>query len=101
MCTAGAAGSVDLDRYTARRGPRFDQFERGSPCSILRRPNRPGGHLAAAQSRKERSDDGFPKLFRVTLEVADLEQASALYAELFGQEGRRLPGRGTTSITVA
>ena len=33
-----------------------------------------------------------PKLFRVILEVADLEQASALYAELFGQEGRRLPG---------
>jgi predicted enzyme related to lactoylglutathione lyase len=33
-----------------------------------------------------------PKLFRVTLEVADLEQASALYAELFSQAGRRLPG---------
>jgi catechol 2,3-dioxygenase-like lactoylglutathione lyase family enzyme len=33
-----------------------------------------------------------PKLFRVILEVADLEQASALYAELFGQKGRRLPG---------
>ncbi len=33
-----------------------------------------------------------PKLFRVILEVADLEQASALYAELLGQEGRRLPG---------
>ena len=33
-----------------------------------------------------------PKLFRVILEVADLEQASALYAELFGQVGRRLPG---------
>ena len=33
-----------------------------------------------------------PKLFRVILEVADLEQASALYADLFGQAGRRLPG---------
>jgi predicted enzyme related to lactoylglutathione lyase len=33
-----------------------------------------------------------PKLFRVILEVADLEQATALYADLFGQEGRRLPG---------
>jgi catechol 2,3-dioxygenase-like lactoylglutathione lyase family enzyme len=33
-----------------------------------------------------------PRLFRVTLEVADLEQASALYADLFGQAGQRHPG---------
>jgi hypothetical protein len=33
-----------------------------------------------------------PKLFRVTLEVADLEHASRLFADLFGQDGRRLPG---------
>lgn len=33
-----------------------------------------------------------PKLFRVTLEVADLERASVLYSELFGQEGRRHSG---------
>jgi catechol 2,3-dioxygenase-like lactoylglutathione lyase family enzyme len=33
-----------------------------------------------------------PKLFRVTLEVADLERATQLYAELFGQDGQRHPG---------
>ncbi len=33
-----------------------------------------------------------PKLFRVILEVGDLEQATPLYAEIFGQEGRRHPG---------
>ena len=33
-----------------------------------------------------------PKLFRVTLEVADLERATQLYAALFGVEGQRYPG---------
>ena len=33
-----------------------------------------------------------PKLFRVTLEVADLERATQLYAALFGQAGQRYPG---------
>jgi catechol 2,3-dioxygenase-like lactoylglutathione lyase family enzyme len=33
-----------------------------------------------------------PKLFRVTLEVADLERATRLYVGLFGIEGVRHPG---------
>lgn len=33
-----------------------------------------------------------PKLFRITLEVADLDQAAALYTELFGIPGKRHPG---------
>ena len=33
-----------------------------------------------------------PKLFRVTLEVADLERATQLYASLFGLDGQRHPG---------
>jgi catechol 2,3-dioxygenase-like lactoylglutathione lyase family enzyme len=33
-----------------------------------------------------------PKVFRVTLEVGDLEAATRLYAELFGQDGNRHPG---------
>ena len=33
-----------------------------------------------------------PKLFRVTLEVGDLERATELYAALFGLDGRRYPG---------
>jgi catechol 2,3-dioxygenase-like lactoylglutathione lyase family enzyme len=33
-----------------------------------------------------------PKLFRVTLEVADLELATQIYADLFGIEGERHPG---------
>jgi catechol 2,3-dioxygenase-like lactoylglutathione lyase family enzyme len=32
------------------------------------------------------------KLFRVTLEIADLEAATELYADLFGQPGERHPG---------
>jgi predicted enzyme related to lactoylglutathione lyase len=33
-----------------------------------------------------------PKLFRVTLEVADLERATQLYAALFRLDGQRHPG---------
>jgi len=33
-----------------------------------------------------------PKLFRVTLEVADLETAIQLYADLFGHDGQRHSG---------
>ena len=33
-----------------------------------------------------------PNLFRVTLEVGDLESATQLYADLFGQDGKRHPG---------
>lgn len=33
-----------------------------------------------------------PKLFRVTLEVANLEQATKLYSELLGIPGKRHPG---------
>jgi predicted enzyme related to lactoylglutathione lyase len=33
-----------------------------------------------------------PKLFRITIEVANLDQAAALYSELFGIPGKRHPG---------
>jgi catechol 2,3-dioxygenase-like lactoylglutathione lyase family enzyme len=33
-----------------------------------------------------------PKLFRVTLEVSDLEAATELYRQLFGVDGTRHPG---------
>ena len=33
-----------------------------------------------------------PKLFRVTLEVADLDRATQLYGALFGMDGQRHPG---------
>ena len=33
-----------------------------------------------------------PKLFRVTVEVSDLEEATKLYTKLFGMEGKRHPG---------
>ena len=33
-----------------------------------------------------------PQMFRVTLEVADLEDATRLYSDLFGQPGKRHPG---------
>jgi catechol 2,3-dioxygenase-like lactoylglutathione lyase family enzyme len=33
-----------------------------------------------------------PKLFRVTIEVSDLEKATALYSDLLGTTGKRHPG---------
>jgi catechol 2,3-dioxygenase-like lactoylglutathione lyase family enzyme len=33
-----------------------------------------------------------PKIFRITLEVSNLEEASAFYAKLLGVEGKRHPG---------
>ena len=33
-----------------------------------------------------------PKLFRVTVEVSNLEEAATLYAKLLGVEGKRHPG---------
>jgi predicted enzyme related to lactoylglutathione lyase len=33
-----------------------------------------------------------PKLFRVTVEVGDLDEAASFYAELFATDGKRHPG---------
>jgi hypothetical protein len=33
-----------------------------------------------------------PKIFRVTLEVSNLDDAAALYATLLGTPGKRFPG---------
>jgi len=34
----------------------------------------------------------IPRIFRITLEVADLDKASAFYAKLLATEGKRHPG---------
>ena len=34
----------------------------------------------------------IPKLFRITVEVANLDQAAAFYAKLFDTSGKRHPG---------
>lgn len=34
----------------------------------------------------------IPKIFRVTLEVANLDEAAAFYTKLLGQNGKRHPG---------
>lgn len=42
--------------------------------------------MTAAQTKD------VPKIFRVTLEVSNLDEAAAFYAELLGQAGKRHPG---------
>lgn len=34
----------------------------------------------------------IPKIFRITLEVSNLDEAAAFYAKLLGDEGKRHPG---------
>jgi len=34
----------------------------------------------------------IPKIFRITVEVADLDKAAAFYSKLLGTEGKRHPG---------
>ena len=41
-------------------------------------------------STSQKSD--VPKIFRVTLEVANLDEAAAFYAQLLGHPGKRHPG---------
>jgi catechol 2,3-dioxygenase-like lactoylglutathione lyase family enzyme len=38
------------------------------------------------------STNDVPKIFRITLEVANLDQAAAFYAKLLASEGKRHPG---------
>lgn len=38
------------------------------------------------------STSDVPRIFRLTIEVAGLDEAAALYAELLGMPGRRHPG---------
>src|SRR5678815_3595106 len=44
-----------------------------------------------AMSNVEARSD-VPKIFRVTLEVSELDRAAAFYATLLGTEGKRHPG---------
>jgi catechol 2,3-dioxygenase-like lactoylglutathione lyase family enzyme len=39
-----------------------------------------------------RKNNDVPKIFRITLEVADLDAAATFYAKLLDQEGKRHPG---------
>ena len=47
--------------------------------------------MSAARKAKTAKAE-TPKIFRITLEVSNLEEASAFYAELLATEGKRHPG---------
>jgi catechol 2,3-dioxygenase-like lactoylglutathione lyase family enzyme len=44
------------------------------------------------KSMSTRRKTDTPKIFRVTLEVSNIEEAAAFYAKLLGTEGKRHPG---------
>ncbi|WP_394840660.1 VOC family protein [Pendulispora brunnea] len=43
-------------------------------------------------TKAEGTHDDVPKIFRVTLEVANIDEAARFYTELLGQEGKRHQG---------
>jgi catechol 2,3-dioxygenase-like lactoylglutathione lyase family enzyme len=47
--------------------------------------------IKATPARREAPDD-VPQLFRLNVEVADLEAAISFYTDLFGVQGRKQPG---------
>ena len=42
-----------------------------------------------------------PKIFRITLEVSNLDEAAAFYARLLGNQRRAAPAPATTSTVEA
>src|SRR5262245_66123176 len=52
---------------------------------------RAGEKVTSTKTKKRESSD-VPSLFRINVEVGDLDQAAAFYGKLFGIEGRRQAG---------
>jgi catechol 2,3-dioxygenase-like lactoylglutathione lyase family enzyme len=53
---------------------------------------RPALDVAAPRHERKIAMSQVPKLFRVTIEVADLDRATRLYSDLLGIPGKRHPG---------
>ncbi len=49
------------------------------------------GEKKQDSAKPERSSMAIPKMFRITLQVSDLDQAAAFYAKLLDDPGRRIP----------
>ena len=71
----------------------------GLRCSSRPPANAPGVHPVPDRSREGASCEHRSKLFRVTVEVADLEMAAALNRDLLGIEAIATQVRATTSAT--
>jgi len=65
-----------------------------------------GAETVTARGATRRADADVPSMFRMNLEVGDLERAAAFYGELFGIEGRKQAGSrcyftcGTVTLQV-
>src|SRR5262245_23210718 len=50
------------------------------------------GEKVTSTKTKKRESSDVPSLFRINVEVGDLDQAAAFYGKLFGIEGRKQAG---------
>src|SRR5262249_10169277 len=88
---APAPGSGDLAEPPGARGPEEDLDLLGTEIY------RPAAQHPTQTERKgtmttTRSSTKIPKIFRVTLEVSNVDEAAAFYAKLLGKDGKRPPG---------
>src|SRR5213593_4132415 len=79
-------GPVDLDRHTARGGPRFDQFERPVPAGVREQPRA----LADDNGEGEQVD----LVDEVVVEQPPEQGAAAVHLQLASRLGFQLADRG-------
>lgn len=61
--------------------------------SVKRTPAKKGGSTTSKKSQKKpQSSADIPSLFRINVEVGNLDQAAEFYEELFGIQGRKQAG---------
>src|SRR5258707_6618277 len=75
-------GPVDLDRHTARAGPRFDQFERHVPTSV----EEPSRALADDHGEYEQ----VHLIYKVVVEQPPGQSAAAVHLQLASRLGFQL-----------
>jgi catechol 2,3-dioxygenase-like lactoylglutathione lyase family enzyme len=86
FAVAGATASIDRSAITSSASSADDLgSSRHGP------PSKSRALRAGVPSRKDPRHD-HPKLFRVTVEVGDLDRATELYRDLFGGDGERHRG---------
>src|SRR5262249_4035851 len=81
-------------RARAARARRLDRKARtaAAPPDLALDRTQDDQRAQAHNPERQCTMTDIPKIFRVTLEVANLDQASAFYAKLLGTEGKRHPG---------
>jgi catechol-2,3-dioxygenase len=90
MATKRKAGKKSAKKGTAMRAP----AKKSAPKKNHRAKAAAKKSVAKVASRKSATptESDVPRLFRINVEVGDLDEAERFYGELLGQKGRRQAG---------